>query len=108
MSLKSDDDPDKWFTYLLEPGRLVTDISSGTPFSSLKPLLHDFLTNLLNNQTAGFFNENPQELWFAKSEERKCSVLRSLCLRLGTYNGWCLKELEEFLPPPLLLFLLRN
>ena len=102
------DDPDKWFTYLLAPATLSADIEAGVAFASLQPLLHDFLSNLLNNQTAGFFNENPQELWFARSEERKCSVLRSLCLRLGAYSGWRLTELERFLPPPLLLFLLTS
>jgi len=108
MTGRGDEDPDKWFSYLLVPSRLSTDINDGVPFSSLRPLLHDFLSNLLNNQTAGFFTDNPQELWFAKSEERKCLVLRNLCLRLAAYNGWCLTDLEEYLPSPLLLFLLTS
>ena len=108
MTGRGDEDPDKWFSYLLEPSRLSTDINDGVPFSSLRPLLHDFLSNLLNNQTAGFFTDNPQELWFAKSQERKCLVLRNLCLRLAAYNGWCLTDLEEYLPSPLLLFLLTS
>ena len=108
MTGRGDEDADKWFSYLLEPNKLTNDIVNGVPFSSLKPLLYDFLSNLLNNQTAGFFTDNPQELWFAKSEERKCTVLRNLCLRLASYSGWCLTELEEYLPPPLLLFLLTS
>ena len=108
MSGKGEDDPDKWFSYLLEPAKLNQDIEDKKPFSELKPLLHDFLSNLLNNQTAGFFADNPQELWFAKSEERKCTVLRTLCLRLASYSGWCLTDLEQYLPSPLLLFLLTS
>ena len=108
MTGRGDDDPDKWFSYLLEPVKLDQDIQAKTPFTSLRPLLHDFLSNLLNNQVAGWLPDNPQELWFPKSEERKCSVLRNLSLSLASYSGWCLSELEQYLPPPLLLFLLTS
>ena len=108
MSVKGDDDPDKWFNYLLDPQRLTKEIDSGVSFKSLEPLLYDFLSNLLNCQNIGLFTDNPQELCFGKSEERKCVVLRSLCLRLAAYNDWCLSQLEQSLPPPLLLFLLTS
>ena len=48
MSVKGDDDPDKWFNYLLDPQRLTKEIDSGVSFKSLEPLLYDFLSNLLN------------------------------------------------------------
>ena len=108
MSIKGDDDPDNWFTYLLEPQKLTKEIDSGIDFKSLEPLLYDFLSNLLNCQNIGLFTENPQELCFGRSEERKCVVLRSLSLRLAAYNGWSLAALEKSLPPPLLLFLLTS
>ena len=108
MSVKGDDDPDNWFTYLLEPQKLTKELDSGIPFKSLEPLLYDFLSNLLNCQNIGLFTDNPQELCFGRSEERKCVVLRSLSLRLAAYNGWSLAALEKSLPPPLLLFLLTS
>jgi len=95
-----------WFSYLLDPSKLTADIESGATVSSLQPLLLDLLSNLLNNQTAGFFTDNPQELWYAKNEERKCSVLRNLCLRLAAFSSWSLCNLEKSLPSPLLLYLL--
>ena len=107
-SVKGDDDPDKWFTYLLDPQKLTKDIDSGVSFKSLEPLLYDFLSNLLNCQNIGLFTDNPQELCFGQSEERKCVVLRSLSLRLAAHNDWCLSQLERSLPPPLLLFLLTS
>jgi len=96
----------QWFSYLLDPQKLTVDIESGATVASLQPLLLDLLSNLLNNQTAGFFTDNPQELWYAKNEERKCSVLRNLCLRLAAFSSWSLSSLESVLPPPLLLYLL--
>ena len=108
MSMKGEDDPDNWFTYLLEPQKLTKELDSGIPFKSLEPLLYDFLSNLLNCQNIGLFTDNPQELCFGRSEERKCVVLRSLSLRLAAYNGWSLASLEKSLPPPLLLFLLTS
>jgi len=95
-----------WFAYLLDPSKLTADIESGATFPSLQPLLLDLLSNLLNNQTAGFFTDNPQELWYAKNEERKCSVLRNLCLRLAAFSSWSLGTLEKVVPSPLLLYLL--
>jgi len=95
-----------WFSYLLDPSKLTADIEAGATVTSLQPLLLDLLSNLLNNQTAGFFTDNPQELWYAKNEERKCSVLRNLCLRLAAFSSWSLATLEKVLPSPLLLYLL--
>ena len=71
-----------WFTYLLNPSKLATDLEAGPSTQELQPLLKDLLTNLLNNQQAGFFTDNPQELWFAKSRERKSLVLRNLSLQV--------------------------
>eukprot|EP00092_Neocalanus_flemingeri_P017763 GFUD01019220.1.p1 GENE.GFUD01019220.1~~GFUD01019220.1.p1 ORF type:complete len:1019 (+),score=355.36 GFUD01019220.1:70-3057(+) len=104
MSVDDGDSP--WFSYLLDPSKLTADIESGATVTSLQPLLLDLLSNLLNNQTAGFFADNPQELWYAKNEERKCSVLRNLCLRLAAFSSWSLGTLEKVLPSPLLLYLL--
>ena len=95
-----------WFSYLLDPSKLTVDIESGATPETLQPLLLDLLSNLLNNQTAGFFTDNPQELWYAKNEERKCAVLRNLCLRLAAFSSWSLSSLEKVLPSPLLLYLL--
>ena len=100
------DREEKWFAYLLDPAKLSVDIEAGVPFSDLESLLFDLLSNLLNNQTNGFFTDNPQELWFSRQEERKCAVLRHLCLRLAAYSGWSLARLERLLPAPLLLYLL--
>ena len=72
-----------WFTYLLNPSKLATDLASGQASTQeLQQLLKDLLTNLLNNQQAGFFTDNPQELWFAKTRERKSLVLRNLSLQV--------------------------
>ena len=71
-----------WFTYLLNPSKLATDLAAGPSTQELQLLLKDLLTNLLNNQQAGFFTDNPQELWFAKSRERKSLVLRNLSLQV--------------------------
>ena len=71
-----------WFTYLLNPSKLATDLAAGLSTEKLQLLLKDLLTNLLNNQQAGFFTDNPQELWFAKSRERKSLVLRNLSLQV--------------------------
>ena len=116
-----------WFTYLLNPSKLATDLAEGPSTQKLQLLLKDLLTNLLNNQQAGFFTDNPQELWFAKSRERKSLVLRNLSLQVKTksefssfvlhhcptvflqvaaYLSWRLATLESLLPPPLLLYLL--
>ena len=71
----TDSDTSLWFTYLLNPARLMTgqqlaisqflkyiatDLSAGPTVAELQPLLKDLLTNLLNNQHAGFFTDNPQ------------------------------------------------
>jgi len=96
-----------WFTYLLNPSKLATDLASGQASTQeLQQLLKDLLTNLLNNQQAGFFTDNPQELWFAKTRERKSLVLRNLSLQVAAYLSWKLATLETLLPPPLLLYLL--
>jgi len=95
-----------WFTYLLNPSKLATDLAAGPSTQKLQLLLKDLLTNLLNNQQAGFFTDNPQELWFAKSRERKSLVLRNLSLQVAAYLSWRLATLETLLPPPLLLYLL--
>ena len=113
-----------WFTYLLNPSKLATDLAAGLSTEKLQLLLKDLLTNLLNNQQAGFFTDNPQELWFAKSRERKSLVLRNLSLQVtilkkkmhalrepgklqvAAYLSWRLATLETLLPPPLLLYLL--
>ena len=72
-----------WFTYLLNPSKLATDLASGQASTQeLQQLLKDLLTNLLNNQQAGFFTDNPQELWFTKTRERKSLVLRNLSLQV--------------------------
>ena len=71
-----------WFSYLLNPSKLATDLAAGPSTQKLQLLLKDLLTNLLNNQQAGFFTDNPQELWFAKSRERKSLVLRNLSLQV--------------------------
>ena len=71
-----------WFTYLLNPTKLATDLAAGPSTQKLQLLLKDLLTNLLNNQQAGFFTDNPQELVFAKSRERKSLVLRNLSLQV--------------------------
>ena len=102
----TDSDTSLWFTYLLNPARLMTDLSAGPSVAELQPLLKDLLTNLLNNQHAGFFTDNPQELWYAKTRERKCLVLRNLSLQVAAYLSWRLATLESILPPPLLLYLL--
>ena len=94
-----------WFTYLLNPSKLATDLASGQASTQeLQQLLKDLLTNLLNNQQAGFFTDNPQELWFAKTRERKSLVLRNLSLQVTrkTFlisrkmmkSGGCLSFLE--------------
>ena len=85
-----------WFTYLLNPSKLATDLAAGPSTQKLQLLLKDLLTNLLNNQQAGFFTDNPQELWFAKSRERKSLVLRNLSLQVQI---WLLElALSTFLP----------
>ena len=94
-----------WFTYLLNPSKLATDLASGQASTQeLQQLLKDLLTNLLNNQQAGFFTDNPQELWFAKTRERKSLVLRNLSLQVTRKtlfisekmmkSGGCLSFLE--------------
>ena len=82
-----------WFTYLLNPSKLATDLAAGPSTQKLQLLLKDLLTNLLNNQQAGFFTDNPRELWFAESRERKSLVLRNLSLHVknaGLNSGVCI------------------
>jgi len=95
-----------WFTYLLNPSRLATDLAAQPRVEELQPLLRDLITNLLNTQQAGLFTDNCQELWFAKTRERKCLVLRNLSLQVAAHLSWRLSSLELILPPPLLLYLL--
>jgi len=96
-----------WFDYLLLPEQLAKDIEGGLPKSEISTLLHDVLTNLLNSQNLGFFMENPFELWFCDSAERKVPVLRNLSLQLLASLDWSLGEMEATLPPPLLLYILQ-
>ena len=85
-----------WFTSLLNPSKLATDLASGQASTQeLQQLLKDLLTNLLNNQQAGFFTDNPQELWFAKTRERKSLVLRNLSLQVT--RKVFLRSLRRFL-----------
>ena len=84
-----------WFTYLLNPSKLATDLAAGPSTQKLQLLLKDLLTNLLNNQQAGFFTDNPQELWFAKTRERKSLVLRNLSLQV-TREAFLIDLLRRF------------
>ena len=57
---------------------ICQDLAKNPSVEELQPLLKDLLTNLLNNQNAGMFTDSPQELWYAKTGERKTLVLRNL------------------------------
>jgi len=97
-----------WFDYLLTPDRLQVQLEGKElGKEEVSSLLKEFITNLLNSQNCVFFSENRFELWCCESTERKIPVLCNLSLQLAASLDWRLGELEEILPPPLLLYILQ-